>query len=937
MEIPVISSLQKLILYESKARFYIVGSNVTETRFRVLKIDRTEPRDLVIQDDKVEYDRDEVINVLTTLDHGNRTKIKGTGIRQTLSAYGIFGFVRFLEGYYIVLITKRSCKQLIGPHAIYKIEDTSMVYIPNDTVRYFHPLESRYVKIFQTMDLSNDFYFSYSYDLTRMLQYNMAPSLTPQSLATDDNVSHNQQQDGNTESGNKKQDGSTESGNKKQDGNTESGNKKQDGNTESGNKKQESNTQSHDGKRHTLTGVRSQPSWKFVWNKHLLKSFWNIVHNDWVLFITHGFIGQCKMSVYGKPIYITLIGRRSNQFAGTRFLKRGSNCEGCAANEIETEQIVHDGSRTFLDRGCITSFTQLRGSVPLSWSQDVVKMVPKPAILLDKKDPYADIAGLHFNQILKRYGAPIIVLNLVKRREKKPHESILKEELMETIKYLNQFLPPQHVIQYIGFDMAHVSKRKTADVLVRLEKIAKYCLKQTGFYLQLPSNHQGSIQNDKMLKGINGTWSKNGCRQNGVVRTNCVDCLDRTNTAQFAVGKCALAYQLYVLGVLEDPELDFDSDCVRMLEMLYEDHGDTVALQYGGSQLVHRIKGYRKIAPWTEHSRDIMQTLSRYYSNAFSDLEKQQSMNLFLGVFTPQEDKQNIWELSTDYYLHNRNCTKLVRNTNKLYSQWWDTCIIQHLPLSCEEEMKTTEELFLMVESTDSDERLNEFAEYYKPWTFTVLEELTCYKHSSSIRNIMPKGARDISPFSVRVISNQTSEATGLNADSRSNNKNPNVSGKDSTTSVGSEGSTSSSEDSDVEGEVCLSETSNSDDSDVDLSYTSFSDLFPSMKQVYRTDITEPTKRNQKLYERYVELGSVNDQLEETKEQTPCSQLLPSIELFPISAYKLDSSFHVEIPPISRHSKDIYHSYIERGKYGAGPPTDKDYAMYQKYVGSKYS
>jgi len=55
-----------------------------------------------------------------------------------------------------------------------------------------------------------------------------------------------------------------------------------------------------------------------------------------------------------------------------------------------------------------------------------------------------------------------------------------------------------------------------------------------------------------------------------------------------------------------------------MMEDLYEDQGDTLALQYGGSQLVHRIKGYRKVAPWTSSSRDIMQTLSRYYSNAFS-------------------------------------------------------------------------------------------------------------------------------------------------------------------------------------------------------------------------------------------------------------------------------------------------------------------------------
>ena len=29
-----------------------------------------------------------------------------------------------------------------------------------------------------------------------------------------------------------------------------------------------------------------------------------------------------------------------------------------------------------------------------------------------------------------------------------------------------------------------------------------------------------------------------------MLRTNCVDCLDRTNTAQFMVGKCALGYQV---------------------------------------------------------------------------------------------------------------------------------------------------------------------------------------------------------------------------------------------------------------------------------------------------------------------------------------------------------------------------------------------------------
>jgi len=79
-----------------------------------------------------------------------------------------------------------------------------------------------------------------------------------------------------------------------------------------------------------------------------------------------------------------------------------------------------------------------------------------------------------------------------------------------------------------------------------------------------------------------------------------------------------LFFQLYYLGLLHEPLLEYDTDCVRLLEVSYEDHGDTLALQYGGSQLIHRIKTYRKTAPWTSQGNDIMQTLSRYYSNTFS-------------------------------------------------------------------------------------------------------------------------------------------------------------------------------------------------------------------------------------------------------------------------------------------------------------------------------
>ena len=33
---------------------------------------------------------------------------------------------------------------------------------------------------------------------------------------------------------------------------------------------------------------------------------------------------------------------------------------------------------------------------------------------VDRADPFCSAAGQHFNQLLKRFGAPVVILNLVK-------------------------------------------------------------------------------------------------------------------------------------------------------------------------------------------------------------------------------------------------------------------------------------------------------------------------------------------------------------------------------------------------------------------------------------------------------------------------------------------------------------------------------------------
>lgn len=126
----------------------MVGSNDQETKFRVLVIDRTHPNELPIRENPIELDAREL-----------RKAVAGWSYEKKISAYGILGFVRFLEGYYLILVTKRTRRAIIGMHLVYTIEDTAMVRVNEQSSKQPHPLEQRYVKMFQNIDLNSNFYF----------------------------------------------------------------------------------------------------------------------------------------------------------------------------------------------------------------------------------------------------------------------------------------------------------------------------------------------------------------------------------------------------------------------------------------------------------------------------------------------------------------------------------------------------------------------------------------------------------------------------------------------------------------------------------------------------------------------------------------------------------------------------------------------------------
>jgi phosphatidylinositol 3,5-bisphosphate 5-phosphatase len=95
------------------------------------------------------------------------------GFNRRLSAFGLLGFVRFLEGYSMILVTKRRKVATIGYHFVYKIEETETVPLVPESSFAVSPNEQRYHKTFQSIDLSSNFYYSHSYDITHSVQHNM--------------------------------------------------------------------------------------------------------------------------------------------------------------------------------------------------------------------------------------------------------------------------------------------------------------------------------------------------------------------------------------------------------------------------------------------------------------------------------------------------------------------------------------------------------------------------------------------------------------------------------------------------------------------------------------------------------------------------------------------------------------------------------------------
>ncbi|KAI9922515.1 hypothetical protein PsorP6_000421 [Peronosclerospora sorghi] len=621
---------ERFTIFETPSTYYIVCSDRHYSLFRMLElnrmISRPEKLEQVLKEDKRFYDWEQMEARLQALAELARVQGKGR-LERAFTAVAIVGCIRFLQGYYFIFVTQRRKIGNIGGNSIYGISATQQLNVSrpeeDQTVwtrlnRWFNPspeeeAEARYLGLFHFIDLTKDFYFSYSYDITHTLQHNM-------------------------------------------------------------------------------TTEHSEPAEMFTWNYYLTQELKTCLSGgaaaDLIVPLVLGCYEQRKCSVFGRLVSIVLLARRSRHYAGTRYLKRGVADTGKAANDVETEQIIEDES---MGPGKFSSFVQHRGSIPVFWSQETSATLPKPPIVLNRVDPTYSATQKHFADLFSRYGSPIVALNLVKQSEKKEREVIVGNEYMNAVEYLNSFMPPKHRVRYVALDYSRLSgpKQKGLNVLHSLDKVAVWALTQTGFFCSAPKrqisqngkiriiqtfNSSPSSESTDTLMSLSNvqgkgeecgelasggqppspTITKNSgewLEQRGILRTNCIDCLDRTNVSQFSVGMRALGQQLYVMGIKNTPLLESRSQLVLVLMKLYSLMGDAISMQYGGSEAHKNVKN--SAARENVKHRELLTSIRRYYSNSFTDTAKQDAINIFLGHFVPSKDSPPLWELESDYYLHN--------------------------------------------------------------------------------------------------------------------------------------------------------------------------------------------------------------------------------------------------------------------------------------------
>ncbi|KAL6709684.1 Inositol-1,4,5-trisphosphate 5-phosphatase 1 [Coniothyrium glycines] len=327
----------------------------------------------------------------------------------------------------------------------------------------------------------------------------------------------------------------------------------------------------------------------------------------------------------GMPSAMTLISRLSCRRAGTRFNSRGIDDDGNVANFVETETVFWAPS------GTCFSYVQVRGSVPIFWEQQTGLLPGQQKITISRSPEATQPAfDKHFESLELSYGA-IHVVNLLSNE--KQNEIELTQRYRGHIRNssLNRGIEKgdeaHKLLKSTEYDF-HAETRGPGGYEMA-SMIAQWIQGSAdGFSYYLSEDIDEDVRSNGQQFIVRKTMTI--LQQEGIFRTNCLDCLDRTNLVQTIISKMALEI------FLGHKSLRASQDFWARHSSMWADNGDALSRIYAGTGALK--------SSFTRHGKmslagalaDARKSATRMYINNFADKGRQNTIDMLLGRLVGQ-------------------------------------------------------------------------------------------------------------------------------------------------------------------------------------------------------------------------------------------------------------------------------------------------------------
>jgi len=265
-----------------------------------------------------------------------------------------------------------------------------------------------------------------------------------------------------------------------------------------------------------------------------------------------------------------------------------------------------------------------------------------------------NLSKKHYADLLNNYQGKIVIINLIDQHKEGTDQKKIGELFVKSVKEANF---PKIEISWFDFheeckkmkyeNIAKLLKRNSVSNGVNSFGYTHVVLKKSFTFERLENSPKDAAK-DFQIQSL----------QDGVFRTNCIDCLDRTNVIQTVLARQALHKIFHKIGLEEAPTGEvfenFLYDFEAKYKELWADNGDLLSIAYAGT---NAMKG-----DFTRYGKKSLKgtiidgklTMTRYFINAFKDGYNQDCHDLFLGKVFYIIFRKNKSKLKLENSLNNK-------------------------------------------------------------------------------------------------------------------------------------------------------------------------------------------------------------------------------------------------------------------------------------------